>query len=79
MGDHYTNPTYQAPETEQDREIVNVRLGWRNTDWDAALWVKNATDQAYSSLAGTPLLLTGMKAQWLQAPRTYGGTLRYNF
>jgi hypothetical protein len=41
--------------------------------------LQNATDQAYSSLAGTPLLLTGMKAQWLQAPRTYGGTLRYNF
>ena len=79
MGDHYTNPTYQAPETKQDREMVNARLGWRNTDWDAAVWVKNATDEAYSSLAGAPLLLTGMKAQWLQAPRTYGATVRYNF
>lgn len=79
MGNHYTNPTYQAPETKQDRELVNVRLGWRNDTWDAAIWVKNATDESYSSLAGAPFLLTGMKAQWLQAPRTYGATLRYQF
>ena len=79
MGDHYTNATYQAPETKQDRELVNVRLGWRNDGWDAALWVKNATDEAYSTLAGPPFVLTGMTAQWLQAPRTYGATLRYQF
>tara|TARA_R110001592_G_scaffold363323_1_gene684013 strand:- start:114112 stop:116319 length:2208 start_codon:yes stop_codon:yes gene_type:complete len=79
MTNHYTNPTYQAAETEQDSELLNIRLGWRNNDWDAALWVKNASDQAYSSLAGAPLLLTGMKAQWLQAPRTYGATLRFSF
>jgi len=79
MGDHYTNPTYQAPETKQDRELVNVRLGWRNDSWDAALWVKNATDESYSTLAGAPFVLTGMTAQWLQAPRTYGATLRYQF
>lgn len=79
MGNHYTNPTYQPPETRQDRELVNVRLGWRNDAWDAAIWVKNATDESYSSLAGSPLVLTGMTAQWLQAPRTYGATLRYQF
>jgi iron complex outermembrane receptor protein len=79
MGDHYTNPTYQAPETRQDRELVNVRLGWRNDNWDAAIWVKNATDESYSTLAGAPFVLTGMTAQFLQAPRTYGATLRYQF
>ena len=79
MGDHYNNPTYQAPGTRQDRELVNGRLGWRNDAWDAALWVKNATDESYSSLAGSPFVLTGMTAQWLQAPRTYGATLRYRF
>jgi iron complex outermembrane receptor protein len=79
MGDHYTNPTYQAPETKQDRELVNVRLGWRNDNWDAAIWVKNVTDESYSTLAGAPFVLTGMTAQWLQPPRTYGATVKYSF
>ncbi|MCB1691084.1 MAG: TonB-dependent receptor [Halioglobus sp.] len=79
MGNHYTNPTYQAPETKQDREQVNVRLGWRNETWDAALWVKNATDESYSSLAASPFVLTGMRAQFLQPPRTYGVTVNYQF
>jgi len=79
MGDHYTNPTYQAPDTEQDRELVNARLGWRNDNWDAAIWVKNATDESYSSLSASPFVLTGMLAEFLAAPRTYGATLRYSF
>ncbi len=79
MGDHYTNPTYQAPDTEQDRELVNARLGWRNDDWDAAIWVKNATDESYSSLSAAPFLLTGMRAEFLAAPRTYGATIKYSF
>ena len=79
MGDHYTNPTYQAAETEQNRDLLNVRLGWRNNDWDAAIWAKNVTDESYSSLAGAPFLLTGMTAQWLQPPRTCGATVKYHF
>ncbi len=79
MGDHYTNTTYQPPDTEQDRELVNARLGWRNDAWDAAIWVKNATDESYSSLSAAPFLLTGMRAEFLAAPRTYGATVRYNF
>jgi len=79
MGNHYTNPTYQPPETRQDRELLNVRLGWRNDTWDAALWVRNVTDESYSSLAAAPFVLTGMTAQWLQPPRTYGATIKYSF
>ena len=79
MGDHYTNATYQAPDTEQNRELVNARLGWRNDSWDASLWVTNATDESYSSLSAAPFLLTGMRAEFLAAPRTYGATLRYVF
>jgi len=79
MGDHYTNTAYQPPDTEQDRELVNARLGWRNDDWDAAIWVKNATDESYSSLSAAPFVLTGMRAEFLAAPRTYGATLRYVF
>ena len=79
MGDHFTNPTYQPPGTEQDRTLVNLRLGWRNQHWDATLWMKNATDEAYSSAAAAPLAFSGTETQFLTAPRTYGATLRYSF
>lgn len=79
MTDHFTNPTYQLPETEQDRTTVNARLGWRNDNWDAALWIKNATDDSYSSAAAAPLVFSGTETQFLTAPRTFGATLRYSF
>jgi iron complex outermembrane receptor protein len=79
MGDHYTNAVYQASSTKQDKEIVNARLGWRNDNWDAALWVKNATDEEYASLSNAPITFTGTEAEFLQAPRTYGATVRYSF
>ncbi len=79
MGDHFTNPTYQDPKVEQDKTLVNVRLGWRNDNWDIAAWVKNATDEAYSSSSAAPIGFSGTEAQFLEAPRTYGVTLRYSF
>ncbi|MDE0950891.1 MAG: TonB-dependent receptor [Halioglobus sp.] len=79
MSDHFTNPTYQVSSAEQDKTRVNVRLGWRNENWDGALWVKNATDNAYSSLAAAPIAYSGTQAQFLAAPRTYGVTVRYTF
>lgn len=79
MSDHFNNPTYQPASAEQDQTLVNVRLGWRNTAWDAALWVKNATDEAYSSLTAAPIAYSGTEAEWLQAPRTYGVTVRYSY
>ena len=79
MGDHYNNAGYQPDSTEQDKDIVNVRLGWRNDSWDAALWVKNATDESYSALSGAPIVYSGTRAEWLEAPRTYGATVRFSF
>jgi iron complex outermembrane receptor protein len=79
MGDHFTNPTYQADSTEQDKTLLNLRLGWRNDNWDAALWVKNATDEAHSTLSLAPVLYSGTAAEFLAAPRTWGGTVRYSF
>ena len=58
---------------------MNARLGWRNDNWDAAVWVKNATDQAYSIVSLTPNANTGTRAQFLEPPRTWGATLRYSF
>lgn len=79
MGDHFANNTYQPPETEQDRSLFNARLGWRNEHWDAALWVKNITDEAYSSQTAAPIVFSGTQAEFLDAPRTYGATVRYTF
>lgn len=79
MGDHFSNATYQAPETEQDRELFNARLGWRNKYWDVALWVKNITDEAYSVQTAAPLIYSGTEAIFLAPPRTYGATIRYYF
>jgi len=79
MSDHFANATYQAPETEQDKAIFNARLGWRDEEWDAALWMKNITDEAYSAQTAAPIVFTGTQAEYLEPPRTYGVTVRYNF
>ena len=79
MSDHFNNPTYQVDSVEQDKELVNVRLGWRNDNWDAAVWVKNATDEAYSTLTAAPIAYSGTEGFWLEAPRTWGVTVRYSF
>lgn len=79
MGDHFNNATYQPDTVEQDKTLVNVRLGWRNDAWDAAFWVKNATDEAYATLSAAPLGQSGTEAYFLEAPRTYGVTVRYSF
>jgi iron complex outermembrane receptor protein len=79
MGDHFANATYQAPETEQNKDIVNVRLGWRNDEWDAALWMKNITNEAYSAQTAAPIQYSGTRAEFLEPPRTYGVTVRYSF
>ncbi len=79
MSDHFSNPTYQVDSDKQDKTLVNLRLGWRNDTWDAAVWVRNATDEAYSIVSLTPNASTGTAAQFLEAPRTWGGTVRYNF
>ena len=79
MGDHFNNPTYQDDKVEQDKNLLNVRLGWRNDNWDAAVWLKNATDESYATLSAAPLAYSGTEAFFLEAPRTYGVTVRYNF
>lgn len=79
MGDHFNNPTYQADSIEQDKKLLNVRLGWRNDNWDAAVWVKNATDEAYATLSAAPIAYSGTEAYFLEAPRTWGVTVRYSF
>jgi outer membrane receptor protein involved in Fe transport len=41
--------------------------------------VKNITDEAYSAQTAAPIIFTGTQAEFLEAPRTYGVTVRYTF
>ena len=75
-GDHYTvvNSTY-----EQDMESFNLKMGWRNGEWDISVWGKNLADHAYAGVATNPMAFTGSTAYFLAPPRTVGLTARYDF
>jgi iron complex outermembrane receptor protein len=82
MGDHTTNPASAAEleaKDEQDRENLNMALGWRNDNWNISVWGKNLTDEEYAVQTLTTYPLTGLDAYFLAPPRTYGATLRYDF
>lgn len=82
MDDHKTNVAsaedLQAKDVD-DRNLLNMKLGWRNENWNVSLWGRNLTDDEYASQTVNPLLFTGMDAYFLAPPRTYGATLRYDF
>jgi iron complex outermembrane receptor protein len=70
---------HDVGETEDDREILNSRLGWRNDNWDIAAWGRNLTDDEYASFTAATFAFSGMDAYFLAPPRTYGATVRYTF
>ncbi len=76
MSDHETIASQTG---EQERELVNLRLGWRNEAWNAALWVKNATDDVYASVIAGENSIAGVSPYFLETPRTSGLTVRYSF
>lgn len=82
MGDHLTNPApaFQLSEKDvQDRQNLNMVLGWRNDNWNVSLWGKNLTDEEYAVQTLVPYPVTNMDAYFLAPPKTYGATLRYDF
>jgi iron complex outermembrane receptor protein len=82
MDDHITN-TGRAeelrPKDEDDRNLLNMKLGWRNDHWNLSLWGKNLTDDDYASQTVNTFLFSGMDAYFLAPPRTWGATLRYDY
>lgn len=81
--DHLTDPT-QAPYSEEQYSVFNTRIGWRNDSWDISAWGKNITDETYAQgYSGNVISgLVGLPTEyrvWLNDPRTYGLTVRYNF
>jgi iron complex outermembrane recepter protein len=82
MGDHLTNTASAAQlqdKDEQDRQNLNMTLGWRNDNWNISLWGKNLTDEEYAVQTLAPYPPTDMDAYFLAPPKTYGATLRYDF
>ena len=82
MDDHLVNVASAAqiePKDVEDRENLNMTLGWRNDNWNLSLWGKNLTDEAYAVQTLTPFPITDMDAYFLAPPRTYGASLRYDF
>ena len=80
MDDHVTNNNNDPDdEAYQDRTQVNAKLGWRNDHWNLSVWGKNLTDDGYAGLTSQIQGFSGSRAYYLEAPRTYGATLRYDF
>ncbi len=82
MGDHLTNTASSAQleaKDEQDRQNLNMALGWRNDNWNVSVWGKNLTDEEYAVQTLVAYPVTNMDAYFLAPPKTYGATLRYDF
>jgi iron complex outermembrane recepter protein len=75
-GNHYT---IVGSDYEQDIENINLKMGWRNDNWNFSVWGKNLKDEAYASVATNTFAFTGSTAYFLAPPRTYGVTARYDF
>jgi len=77
-GDHIAADDLD-PKADQSYDLINARVGVRGENWDVALWGKNLTDEVYTmQQVGIPLF-AGSYMTWLNPPRTWGVTLRYDF
>lgn len=82
MDDHSTNVASESdlqPKDFDDRNLVNLKVGWRNDQWNVSVWGKNITDDDYASQTVVTFPFSAMDAYFLAPPRTYGATLRYDF
>ena len=82
MDDHSTNSASAdqlRSKDFDDRNLLNLKLGWRNDNWDLSVWGKNVTDDEYASRTTVTFPFSSMDAYFLAPPRTYGGSIRYEF
>ncbi|OYX08019.1 MAG: TonB-dependent receptor, partial [Sphingomonadales bacterium 32-68-7] len=59
--------------------LVNLRLGFRGDNFNIYGWVRNAFDAEYYDQLNFGPSNTGLIAGNLGDPRTYGGTVRFDF
>ena len=82
MDEHTTNVADTAdlmPSDFDDRNLLNMKLGWRNDHWNVSVWGRNLTDDDYASQTAVTQLVSGTDAFFLADPRTWGATVRYDF
>ena len=82
MDDHLTNGGNAASLADKDiddRELLNLKLGWRNDNWNISVWGKNLTDDEYAVQTLNTQAFSGQDSYFLASPKTYGATLRYDF
>jgi iron complex outermembrane receptor protein len=79
IGGPLTQDTYTFNPEVPGYDILNLRLGFSNEKWDAALFVNNVTDErallALDQERGTLARVGYLTNQ----PRTFGGTVRIKF
>lgn len=61
--------------------LHNMRLGYRpsNSKFELSLWVRNMTNQAYKRFAFDGSTFNNTSIYFVGDPRTFGGTLTFNF
>jgi iron complex outermembrane receptor protein len=88
-GDHMVG-SGRPPYAIDSKEQINARIGWRNDNWDVAIWAKNLTNYLYrgSTIENTmsaavlgPFIASSRLVynSWNVDPRTYGVTFKYYF
>ncbi len=70
-----------VPESYASREVnmLNASFGASRNGWDATLWVRNLTDQAFLLSAFPSVAQSGSLSGYVNAPRMWGVTLRKSF
>lgn len=84
VGDHIPASSLDQRTTQDAYTLTNVRLGWRNGNWDLSAWAKNLTDEEYMVQYAPDNLMNALTADggyqaFMGAPRSAGVTLRYTY
>lgn len=89
-GDHIADPTRAPYARDENYQLWDARIGWRNDRWDISAWGKNLTDETYGRVytsnvfggifgAADAGASTLNYRAWINDPRMWGITVRYDF
>jgi iron complex outermembrane receptor protein len=78
---HYFSLTRFEPSTEDGYVVANARVSYVTGDkhWEAALFVKNFTDEEYLVQTFDLGFVLGMTEQYFGLPRWFGGSVSYSW
>jgi len=78
---HYFSLTRFEPSTENGYFVANARASYTTGDkhWEAALFVKNFTDEEYLVQTFDLGFVLGMTEQYYGTPRWFGGSISYSW